>query len=45
MAWQPQEEQLTQLAQFLKDSLTPQDKAVQKNAELVSRLQTQPDTP
>ena len=37
MAWQPQEEQLTQLAQYLKDSLTPQDKSVQKSAEVVGR--------
>jgi hypothetical protein len=39
MAWQPQEGQLTQLAQYLKDSLTPQDKTVQKNAELVRPIQ------
>jgi hypothetical protein len=45
MAWQPQEGQLTQLAQYLKDSLTPQDKNVQKNAELVSRRPPQPDGP
>jgi transportin-1 len=35
MAWQPQEEPLRQLAQYLKDSLSGQDKTVQKNAEIV----------
>jgi transportin-1 len=35
MTWQPNEEQLKQLAQYLKDSLSGQNQAVQKNAEIV----------
>jgi transportin-1 len=35
MAWQPQEEPLRQLAQYLKDSLSGHDKNAQKSAELV----------
>ena len=36
MAWQPQEEPLRQLAQYLKESLSGHDMNAQKNAELVS---------
>jgi hypothetical protein len=36
MAWQPQDEQLRQLSQFLKDSLSGQNQTAMKNAELVS---------
>lgn len=36
MDWQPQEEPLRQLAQYLKDSLSGHDTRTQKNAELVS---------
>ncbi|KAF2469889.1 ARM repeat-containing protein [Lindgomyces ingoldianus] len=35
MAWQPQEEPLRQLAQYLKDSLSGHDHALQKNAEIM----------
>jgi hypothetical protein len=35
MAWQPEEQPLQQLTQFLKDSLSGQDKTAQKNAEIV----------
>ena len=38
MAWQPQDEQLRQLAQCLKDSLSGQDQTAMKNAEMVSLL-------
>jgi len=35
MSWQPQDEPLRQLAQYLCDSLSATDRNVQKNAELV----------
>ncbi|KAF2665581.1 ARM repeat-containing protein [Microthyrium microscopicum] len=35
MAWQPSDEPLRQLAQYLKDSLSGQDKTAQKNAEIM----------
>lgn len=35
MAWQPQSDQLNQLAQCLRDSLSGHDVAAQKNAEQV----------
>ena len=37
MDWQPQDEQLRQLAQCLKDSLSGQDQTAMKNAEIVSQ--------
>jgi hypothetical protein len=36
MSWQPQDEPLRQLAQYLSDSLSFTDKHAQKNAEIVS---------
>ncbi len=36
MAWQPQEDGLKQLAEYLKDSLGAFDRAKQKQAEIVS---------
>jgi hypothetical protein len=38
MSWQPNTEQLSQLAQYLKDSLSGQNITVQKNAELVRSI-------
>ena len=35
MGWQPQDEPLRQLAQYLSDSLSFTDKDAQKNAEMV----------
>ena len=35
MSWQPQDEPLRQLAQYLSDSLSFTDKNAQKNAEIV----------
>ncbi|KAH7066824.1 armadillo-type protein [Paraphoma chrysanthemicola] len=44
MAWQPAEEQLRQLVQCLKDSLTGQNPSVQKNAEIMLKAaRTSPD--
>jgi len=36
MEWQPQDEPLRQLAQYLKESLSGHDMNAQKHAELVS---------
>ena len=38
MAWQPEEEQLRQLAGFLKDSLSGHNPVAQKHASSVSSL-------
>ncbi|KAF2396448.1 ARM repeat-containing protein [Trichodelitschia bisporula] len=44
MTWQPETEQLRQLAQFLRDSLSGRDQNVQKNAELMlASAQNSPD--
>ena len=38
--WQPEREQLQQLAQYLNDSLSGRDQNVRKKAELVSDVRT-----
>ncbi|KAF2461896.1 armadillo-type protein [Lineolata rhizophorae] len=44
MAWQPQEEPLRQLAQYLKDSLSGHDVTAQRNAELMlKQAKSSPD--
>lgn len=42
MAWQPQPDQLNQLAQCLRDSLSGHDITAQKNAEQVHPLTFEP---